>query len=242
MPVLRVFILAEDPLVRAGLAGLLSQPVDDRPGLVLVGQGPGFEELAAGMALFKPDVALWDLGMDPVTARSHLEGLPISPVPLVLLAPASIRPDPGLFLRSPGPGHASVRSPAGMGLVNRQASAASLASALQAAAEGLVVLDPVFAWSGNPAGLPRASGTKSFAASEAGQTEEDFSMIEPLTPREVEVLQLMAEGLPNKSIAQRLGISAHTIKYHVNAILSKLGAQSRTEAVTRAARAGLMVL
>jgi DNA-binding NarL/FixJ family response regulator len=58
----------------------------------------------------------------------------------------------------------------------------------------------------------------------------------------LEVLQLLAEGLPNKTIAYRLGISEHTVKFHVNAILGKLGAQSRTEAVVRATRLGLILL
>jgi two-component system, NarL family, nitrate/nitrite response regulator NarL len=63
-----------------------------------------------------------------------------------------------------------------------------------------------------------------------------------LTPREIEVLQLVAEGFPNKQIALQLGISEHTVKFHIDAILGKLGAHSRTEAVTRAARLGLLVL
>jgi DNA-binding NarL/FixJ family response regulator len=65
---------------------------------------------------------------------------------------------------------------------------------------------------------------------------------DPLTPREQEVLQLLAEGLPNKVIAQRLTISEHTVKFHINAILGKLGAQSRTDAVVRATRSGLLLL
>jgi DNA-binding NarL/FixJ family response regulator len=65
---------------------------------------------------------------------------------------------------------------------------------------------------------------------------------EGLTARELEVLALVAEGLPNKLIAHRLGISDHTVKFHVNAVLAKLGAQSRTEAVVRAARRGMLVL
>jgi DNA-binding NarL/FixJ family response regulator len=56
------------------------------------------------------------------------------------------------------------------------------------------------------------------------------------------VLQFLAEGLPNKTIAQRLGISEHTVKFHVNAIMGKLGAQSRTDAVVRATRLGLVIL
>ena len=56
------------------------------------------------------------------------------------------------------------------------------------------------------------------------------------------MLQLLAEGLPNKAIAAQLSISEHTVKFHVNAIMGKLGAQSRTEAVTRATRSGLILL
>jgi len=61
-----------------------------------------------------------------------------------------------------------------------------------------------------------------------------------LTARELDVLRLLAEGLPNKAIAQRLAISEHTVKFHLNAILGKLGAQSRTEAVVQAIRRGLI--
>ena len=63
-----------------------------------------------------------------------------------------------------------------------------------------------------------------------------------LTPREQEVLSLLAEGLPNKTIADRLHISEHTVKFHVNAVMSKLGAQSRTEAVVLATRHGWILL
>ena len=63
-----------------------------------------------------------------------------------------------------------------------------------------------------------------------------------LTPREFEVLTLLAEGLPNKLIADRLEISEHTVKFHVASLLSKLGAQSRTEAVIIAARRGMLIV
>ena len=65
---------------------------------------------------------------------------------------------------------------------------------------------------------------------------------EGLTPREREVLALLAEGLANKAIAARLGISEHTAKFHVNAILGKLGVENRAEAIVRAARLGLVAL
>lgn len=109
------------------------------------------------------------------------------------------------------------------GLVHRGADGTTLAAALAAAAAGLVVLEPSLAdeWLRQPG---RANGD------------------EPLTPREREVLALLAEGIGNKAIAARLGISEHTAKFHVNAILAKLGAGSRAEAIVLAARQGLVVL
>jgi DNA-binding NarL/FixJ family response regulator len=65
---------------------------------------------------------------------------------------------------------------------------------------------------------------------------------EPLTSREVQVLELLAEGLANKAIAARLGISDQTVKFHVASISSKLGAVNRTDAVRRAVRRGLITL
>jgi DNA-binding NarL/FixJ family response regulator len=65
------------------------------------------------------------------------------------------------------------------------------------------------------------------------------TIVEPLTPRELEVLDLLAQGLPNKTIAVRLAISDQTVKFHVASICAKLGAANRTDAVRRAIRHGL---
>ena len=65
---------------------------------------------------------------------------------------------------------------------------------------------------------------------------------EPLTQRELEVLDLLAEGLPNKGIAERLGISDQTVKFHVASIMGKLGASNRVETVRRAVRRGLLAI
>jgi DNA-binding NarL/FixJ family response regulator len=67
-------------------------------------------------------------------------------------------------------------------------------------------------------------------------------MVDPLTPRETQVLEMLAEGLSNKEIAGRLGISDHTAKFHVNSILAKLNASTRTEAVMRGIRSGLIMI
>ena len=109
------------------------------------------------------------------------------------------------------------------GAVDRAADAERILPALKAVATGMVVVDEAFA------GLVRTR-------------DPADSPVEALTPRENEVLQLLAEGMSNKQIAVVLDISDHTAKFHVNAILGKLGADNRTEAVVRAAKQGLLVL
>ena len=99
-----------------------------------------------------------------------------------------------------------------------------LLASVQAAVLGLLVVDESF---GEAVVRPHASAEP---------------LVEPLTPRETEVLQLLAEGLTNRRLGERLGISEHTAKFHVNAILGKLGARSRGEAIAHAARLGLLVL
>ena len=70
--------------------------------------------------------------------------------------------------------------------------------------------------------------------------EDDEEILEPLTSREIQVLELLAEGRSNKAIGQRLGISDQTVKFHVAAISGKLGAVNRTDAVRRAIRRGIV--
>ena len=72
--------------------------------------------------------------------------------------------------------------------------------------------------------------------------EDEPALVEALTPREIEVLELLAEGLPNKSIAVRLAISDQTVKFHVASIYGKLGAVNRTDAVRRALRRGIITI
>lgn len=87
----------------------------------------------------------------------------------------------------------------------------------------------------------RAAGADALLlAIESGTGQQE--LVEPLTPRELDVLQRLAEGLSNKGIAARLGISDQTVKFHVAAISGKLGAANRTEAVRLAVRLGLVAL
>jgi DNA-binding NarL/FixJ family response regulator len=203
---IRVLIVADDPLARAGLAALL----DGRPECAVAGQVALAEDLVSNVAVYRPDVLLWDLGWEP---------------DLDLLPELDEIPSPVLFLLSDESYVPAAWSAGAQALLPRAIDAETLGAALRAVAQGLLVLEPRLA----PAVLP------------AGQ-ESLEPLAEELTPRELEVLQLLAEGLPNKTIAHRLGISDHTVKFHVNAILGKLGAQSRTDAVVRATRLGLILL
>ena len=110
------------------------------------------------------------------------------------------------------------------GVIPRDAPEAEIVAAIEAAAAGLIVLDS--RWLNGALASPITSGVQ----------------MESLSPREIEVLRLMAEGASNKTIAWRLNISEHTVKFHINSIFSKMGVSSRTEAVMGGLRAGLVPL
>jgi DNA-binding NarL/FixJ family response regulator len=219
---LRVLIIADDPLTRAGLATLLT----DQPGFSVVGRIATGGDLLAEVDIYRPDLLLFDLGWDPAlspaSARSGQEQPPTSLDSLAELREAGL---PVIAL-IPAETYAPEAWPVGPGgLLLRQVDSDKLVAALKAVAQGLSVFDATLSTATLPA--------KSFQAA---------TLPEPLTPRELQVLRLIAEGLPNKAIARRLDISDHTVKFHVNAILTKIGAQSRTEAVVQATRLGLILL
>jgi DNA-binding CsgD family transcriptional regulator len=120
----------------------------------------------------------------------------------------------------------------------------SLAAA-QAAASGIdaILIAPGVATMDDDRILYGGGGHAEPIEPRAGLTwDEDEAPQEPLTPREIQVLELLAEGLPNKAIAARLRISDQTVKFHVSSISGKLGAANRTDAVGRAVRRGLITL
>lgn len=212
----RVLIIADDPLARAGLATLLA----DLPGVVVAGRVSGADDLPAAFETCRPDVLLWDLGWKPEAALSRLtEGR--RTLPVVALAEDERDARQAWLSRVEG-------------LLRRDAPPERIGAAVAAAAQGLLVVDDSF----RPA-LGGSEAAPSFAGSFPA---DEPPLLEELTPRELEVLALVAKGLPNKTIAQRLDISEHTVKFHVNALLGKLGVSSRTEAVVRATRLGLIFL
>jgi two-component system, NarL family, nitrate/nitrite response regulator NarL len=179
---LRVLVVSQAPLVRAGLMTMLGAYRD----LDLAESGPA-------------DVMLAD------------EVMPDAGLPAVLL------------VRDAAAASAALASGA-RGVLPRNAPPRRMHAALHAVAESELVIDETFAYAILPGPRPAVA------------------MIAPLTRRETEVLKLLAAGMTNKEIAARLGVTDHTVKFHVNGILGKLGAVTRTEAVVEAARRGLIAV
>jgi two-component system nitrate/nitrite response regulator NarL len=204
----RVLVVADDPLARAGLRTL----VEGFDWSTVVGQVAPNPGLEADLETYSPDIVIWDLGWEADAGLEKLTESYWSDLPLVvLLADNSLA--------------ASAWRAGAHGLLPRDVSSEGLAAGMAAVLEGLAAVDPEMLSPLLPA-EPVASG----------------GMAEPLTAREMDVLRLMADGLPNKAIAVQLDISEFTVKFHVNAILGKLGARSRTEAAMTAARMGLIPL
>jgi DNA-binding NarL/FixJ family response regulator len=207
---MRTLVAADNLLARVGLASVLAglEPVE------IVGQSSLSDTLADDVALYRPEIAVVDLGYGERETLVKLGMLAEVPV-VALVATAD----------TAGQAAAALAVNGAFGLLLRDFDPEALFAALQAVYNGLMVIDPALS-----------------SALILSAPTDDFEMLDDLTPRELQVLQLLAEGLPNKQIAQKLAISANTVKFHINAILSKLDAQSRTEAVVRATRAGLIIL
>lgn len=193
--------------------GALSRALSDQGGeLLLVASGTQAELESASGDA--PDVVLWDTGLRLPEHDARVEVPDLGAPVLALVADEAA-------------GEVALTAGA-RGLLYRDVAPAPLVAALLAVARGLAVFEPALA---EVRAAPRA------APSVTATPGPDS-----LTPREREVLALLAEGLSNKAIADRLAISDHTAKFHVNAVLAKLGVQRRTEAVVRAARLGLVTL
>lgn len=209
-----IHIVEESALGRGGLEELLRGP-----GVEIRSSVPGVAELEDRL---REDLApgLIVTAGEPARLAAMLEQLAASDLchglPVVVFIEAGEpSPDPAVAI---GAGARAVLS--------MENSRRQILTALEAVSQGFVVTaplaNPVRADRPQPGGLP--------------------ALLEPLTARELDVLRLLALGLANKQIAAKLGISEHTVKFHVAAILGKLGAGSRTEAVAIGIRTGLVLL
>lgn len=173
-------------------------------------------DLQRHIDVYEPDLLVIDLGWGSADWRERLRDLDMDS-PILALTADDVEAATAIAL--------IVDIAPQFALLQRESDGDRIAAALEALFAGLSVVDP------HLAGALTGPGR---AALEPPQS--------PLTPRENEVLQLLARGLTNKAIAVELGITPHTVKFHVNAIMSKLDAQSRTDAVVRATRLGMIIL
>jgi DNA-binding NarL/FixJ family response regulator len=207
---IRVRIKASSRLAQAGLESLL-QP-NSALRLVEDSDARGLEGESA------PDVLLVEADtLADSTAREAIDWAAAG-VPVVLLVRNPSAEPVGDALR------AGIKA-----VLPSSLDAPEIVTAIQAAAAGLVVLEP-------------ASVETFLPAASAVSTRASGTLVEALTPRELQILQLLASGLGNKEVASRLEISEHTVKFHVASVMGKLGAGSRTEAVTLGIRHGLIMI
>ena len=213
---IRILIVAPSSLARAGLDAVLR----NEPSLDVVSSIPSLAGLSASVRTYKPDAVLVLLDSPVEEPPEELFDLTAGPEPpaIILLATAPSAAWTGEAIRS------GVKA-----VLPAELAGSELAAAIHAAVSGLVVLHPQdveILISAQPHAEPTVSGARS----------------QSLSSREIEVLRMLAEGQSNKAIAWKLGISEHTVKFHVASIMSKLHAGSRTEAVTIGLRRGLILI
>ena len=209
---IRAIITAYNPILRAGLREIL-HGVED---ITVAAETTSPDELMHLAA--KADVILIALASAARIDLSHI------------LADGDTNPAILLLTNDPDDLGALMRLPVPVwGILSQDADAQEIIAAIRALSQGLIVGSPL---------LLKPITTRSTVLG-MGQPEP---LAEPLTERERQVLQRIAQGLANKQIAVALGISEHTVKFHLSSIYAKLGATNRTEAVRLGTLQGIIVL
>jgi DNA-binding NarL/FixJ family response regulator len=218
---IKVAIADNQPLYRKGIRSTLAQ----LPDIEICGEVSSGKELLAKLTDLQPDVLLLDteLSHSTETARTVKQHMPTVSVVLMTSNPN----DDELF--------DAIRSRAS-GYLKRDVSLDELVSTIRKAAAGQHPINETLL------AQPQAAKhvLEKFQDLSWGKGAESF--VSPLTPRETEILNYMAQGYFNKQIAVRLSISEQTIKNHITSILRKLDANARTEAVITAIKRGLITL
>jgi DNA-binding NarL/FixJ family response regulator len=211
----RIVVADDHPVVREGLVAML----ETQPDFIVVGEaGSGLEALDV-VASGRPDVLLLDLEMPGLDGVGVLQRLRESASPTRSIVFTVFDTDERII--------AAIEAGAA-GYLLKGAPRADIFAAVRVVAAGGSLLAPAAA----------STVLRRMRTGGAAPTTESVS----LTPRERAVLEHLARGLGNKQIAAALGISERTVKFHVSAVFAKLGVSNRTEAVARAAQAGLITL
>jgi DNA-binding NarL/FixJ family response regulator len=209
----RVVVADDHPVVRDGLVAML----ETQPDLAVVGTAATGEDALALVTTSDPDVMLLDLEMPRLDGVSVLRRLHESGARTRVIVFTVFDTDERII---------SAVEAGAAGYLLKGAPRADVFAAIRAVASGGSLLAPL----ATSAVLRRLRGD---TPARSGPS---------LTPREQMVLERLARGLGNKQIAAQLGIAERTVKFHVSSVFTKLGATNRTEAVTRAAQAGLIDL
>lgn len=222
---IRIIVVAPSPVVRIGIRSLLGDPItignsfatamESKSGIEIVGEAQDLQTLNTDL---QADILIIT---EDIASQVDLHGVA-----------EDYKGELGLLLLSNEPIKSNILSGLNFrnwGLLPLEASAEQLQAAIHAVAAGLLVSLPTLV----------SSESSSFIFTEK---QEDDNLVNSLTEREAEVLQLLADGLANKQIALQLGISEHTAKFHVSSIYSKLDVTNRAEAVRKGIQQGLVTL
>ncbi len=223
-PKLRIVVADDHQVVRAGFAGLLST----QPDFTVVGTACDGAEAVRICRELRPDVVLMDVrmpGMDGIEATRQLAGPPTAGStaggPRVLIL-TTFDLDEYVY---------DALSAGASGFLLKDVTAERLFDAVRVVAAGEALLAPT---------VTRRLISE-FARQRPRPAAPAASMLDALTPRETQVLRLIAEGLSNPEIAARLVVTEETVKTHVSRMLGKLGLRDRTQAVVIAYESGLVV-
>jgi DNA-binding NarL/FixJ family response regulator len=211
---IRILVADDHPVVRDGLVAMLSTQLD----FVVVGQAATGTEVVQHAAVLQPEVILLDLEMPELDGVQALQQLRLNRSAARVIVFTAFDTDDRIV--------GAVRAGAA-GYLLKGAPRDELFRAIRLVSEGGSLLQPVIA---------------SKLMRHVSQQATAPALPEPLTEREMEVLKCLAQGRSNKEIAAQLAISERTVKFHMSSILGKLNATNRTEALTLAARHGLIEL
>lgn len=215
----RILLADDHPIVREGLRALLETQTD----LEVVAECANGEEALRLAAKFQPDILLLDLEMPLLDGVEIVRRLhQFSNIPRVIIFTA-FNDDERIIRAIQAGAH---------GYLLKDAPREEIFRTIRVTMSGGSLLQPFVA----SRLLHRASQPQN------SRSEPQMPLIEALTERELEVLHLLVQGMPNKEIAMHLIISERTAKFHVSSIMSKLGATNRTEAVSLAVQRGLITL